>query len=136
MPAAIIGREDELGSIEAFLARVRRGPAALVLSGEPGVGKTILWEAGVEQAQEQAYRVLRCRGVEAEVTLSFASLSDLLADVLEEALYTLVAPRRRALEVALLLEEPGEAPPDPRGVALASATRFARSPSPGPLSSP
>jgi DNA-binding CsgD family transcriptional regulator len=119
MPAAIIGREDELGSIEAFLARVRRGPSALVLSGEPGVGKTILWQAGVEQAQEQAYRVLRCRGIEAEVTLSFASLSDLLADVLEEALHSLVAPRRRALEVALLLEEPGEAPPDPRGVALA-----------------
>ena len=34
-----------------------QGPAALVLSGEAGIGKTILWEAGVEQAE----RALRPR---------------------------------------------------------------------------
>ncbi len=48
--AVVIGREEELDSIRAFLAEVEHGPAALVLSGEAGIGKTILWEAGVEEA--------------------------------------------------------------------------------------
>ena len=41
--ALVIGRDEELDSIQAFLARLEQGPAALVLSGEPGIGKTILW---------------------------------------------------------------------------------------------
>ena len=54
----IIGREEELASIQAFLAEVEQGPTALVLSGEAGIGKTILWEAGVEDARERFGRVL------------------------------------------------------------------------------
>jgi DNA-binding CsgD family transcriptional regulator len=105
--------------IQAFLDEARCGPATLVLSGEPGIGKTILWEAGVERAGGLFPRVLSYRGVEAEARLSFAALADLLADVFEEALPSLAAPRRRALEVALLLDEPGEEPPDPRAIGLA-----------------
>jgi DNA-binding CsgD family transcriptional regulator len=63
--AAAIGREDELDAIRAFLGRVEDGPAALVLSGEAGIGKTILWEKGVEEAQQRVGCVLTCRGVEA-----------------------------------------------------------------------
>jgi DNA-binding CsgD family transcriptional regulator len=118
MPAAVIGREDELGSIQAFLEQVRSGPAALVLSGEPGIGKTILWQAGVEQASG-THRVLSYRAGEAEASLSFAALSELLGDVLEEMLPSLAIPRRRALEVALLIVEPSDEPPDPHAVALA-----------------
>ncbi len=84
MAQTVIGREQELGAIEEFLAEVGRGPRALVLSGEPGIGKTILWEAGVEEARERFGRVLTCRGVEAEASLSFAALSELLAPVFEE----------------------------------------------------
>jgi predicted ATPase len=49
----IIGREEELGSIQAFLDRVREGSGALVLSGEAGIGKTILWEAGPKEAGQR-----------------------------------------------------------------------------------
>jgi DNA-binding CsgD family transcriptional regulator len=119
MATPIIGREDEFGSIEAFLADVGRGPAALVLSGEAGIGKTILWEAGVEEAQGVSCRVLTCRGVEAEASLSFAGLSELLVRVLEEAAPALAPPRRRALEIALLLVEPGEDAPDAHAIGLA-----------------
>jgi DNA-binding CsgD family transcriptional regulator len=115
----IIGREEELGAIQAFLAEVEQGPTALVLSGEAGIGKTILWEAGVEDARERFGRVLTSRGIEAEVSLSFAGLSELLAPVLEEAMPSLVTPRRRALEVALLLVEPGDQPPDAHAIGLA-----------------
>ena len=111
---AVVGRDGELGSIQAFLAEVEQGPAALVLSGEAGIGKTILWEAGVEEARERFGRVLSHRSVEAEASLAFAGLSDLLEPVLEEVAAALPPLRREALEVALLLAGPGEQPPDPR----------------------
>jgi ATP/maltotriose-dependent transcriptional regulator MalT len=120
MPArAVIGRDEELAAIEAFLGDVEQGPAALVLSGEPGIGKTILWESGVDEAGVGYAYVLMCRGVEAEASLSFAGLSELLAPVFAEVADSLLAPRRRALEVALLLVEPGEATPDAHAIGLA-----------------
>jgi ATP/maltotriose-dependent transcriptional regulator MalT len=117
--ASVIGRDEELGSIEAFLSEVSRRPAALVLSGEAGIGKTVLWDAGLEEAERRACHVLRCRGVEAEALLSFAGLSELLAPVFDAAAPSLPTPRRRALEVALLLAEPGDDPPDAHAVGLA-----------------
>ncbi len=117
--SSLVGRDDELGAIEAFLDGIRQGPCALVLSGEPGIGKTILWEAGVEAAQERFHRVLTCRGVEAEASLSFAGLSELLAPVFDDVSAFLAPPRRRALEVALLLVEPGETSLDPHAIGLA-----------------
>ena len=120
MPAPeVIGREHELDTVEAFPDRLEAGPSALVLSGEAGIGKTILWEAGVEEARVRGCRILLCHGVEAEASLSYAGLSDLLADALDDVAASLAAPRRRALEVALLLAEPGEAPPDPHAIGLA-----------------
>jgi DNA-binding CsgD family transcriptional regulator len=120
MPATtVIGREGELGAIQAFVAEVDRGPSALVLSGEPGIGKTVLWEAAVAEAQTRAGRVLTCRGVEAEASLSFAGLSELIAPVLEEVSAAIAPPRRRALEVALLLAEPGDVAPDAHVIGLA-----------------
>ena len=38
----LIGREDELDLLEAFLAGIEEGPRALLLSGEAEIGKTIL----------------------------------------------------------------------------------------------
>ena len=115
----IIGREEELGSIQAFLDRAPDGSRALVLSGEAGIGKTILWEAGLEEAEQRLSRVLLHRGAEAEASLSFTGLSDLLAPVFDEVASSLAPMRRRALEVALLLAEPGEQAPDPHAIGLA-----------------
>src|SRR5262245_36249193 len=114
MALLVIGRDDELAAIEAFLDPARESPAALVISGEAGIGKTILWETCLEEAEQRFEHVLSCRGVEAEASLAYAGLSDLLSDVLVEVAPSLAPIRLRALEVALLLAEPGEAPPDPR----------------------
>jgi ATP/maltotriose-dependent transcriptional regulator MalT len=116
---AVIGRDAELEFVQAFLDAVGGGPAGLVLSGEAGIGKTILWQTGVEHARGRFAHVLTCRGTEAEAGLSFAGLSELLGDVLGAALDSLLAPRRRALEVALLLTEPGQTRPDPLAIGLA-----------------
>ena len=119
MAVTVIGREEELGAIQAFLAEVEHGPSALVLSGEPGIGKTILWEAGVEDAAGSFASVLTCRGVEAEASLSFAALSELL-----RRCSTRWCPRcsRRVggrSRSRLLLVEPGDQPPDAHAIGLA-----------------
>jgi ATP/maltotriose-dependent transcriptional regulator MalT len=116
---AVIGREDELGSLFAFLDAVEDGPCVLVLSGEAGIGKTVLWETAVERARSRmSGTVLAHRSVEAEASLSFAGLSDLVTPVLDQVASCLAPLRRHALEVALLLVEPGEQAPDPRAIGM------------------
>ena len=117
--AGVVGREGELGAIAAFVREVEHGPAALVLAGEAGIGKTVLWHAGVEQVEDRPGTALRCHGTEPEATLSFAALSALLEPVLASTLDELLPPRRRALAVALLIEEPNGPPPDAYAVGLA-----------------
>jgi DNA-binding CsgD family transcriptional regulator len=115
----VVGREQELARIDEFLDGVPAGAATLLIEGEPGIGKTTVWLSAVERARERAYRVLAAHPVEAETKLSFAALGDLLDDVVDEALAGLPSPQRRALEVALLVEEAEGPPPDQRAVAAA-----------------
>ena len=84
----------------------------------PGIGKTILWNAGVQRARERGYRVLHARPGVAERELSFAVLGDVLADVHDEVGF-LPAPQRRALRIALLLEDVRGQPPELRAVGAA-----------------
>ena len=118
-PPELIGRKAALATIEGFLDRLVREPRVLTLSGEPGIGKTVLWQKGVERAREQLPHVLTHRAVEAEAGLSFAALSDLFSGVIDAVLPSLAPPRRRALEVALLLRAPGGEAYDPRAIGLA-----------------
>jgi DNA-binding CsgD family transcriptional regulator len=114
----IIGREEELALVHAFIGEADGEPAALVLEGEAGIGKSTLWLAGVEHARAQGLRVLASRPAEAERGLAHMGLADLFEDILDDVLPALPAPRRRALEVALLMEELAGDPVDPRAVAL------------------
>jgi len=51
----VIGREEELAAIAAFLDRAIHRPAALLFEGEAGVGKTTLWRATVDSASERSF---------------------------------------------------------------------------------
>jgi DNA-binding NarL/FixJ family response regulator len=115
----IVGRESELDAIRRFLEDVTQGPGFLVIEGEPGIGKTTLWAAGVATARDHGYRVLVARPAEIETKLSFAAVADLIAPVVDEVLPALPAPQRRSLEVALLLSEPEGAASEHRSVAAA-----------------
>ncbi len=115
----IVGRDQERGFLEAFLDRADGGPTALVLEGEAGIGKSTLWLAGVEAARKRGLRVLESRPAETERAVAYAGLGDLLEPALDDVLPELPAPRRRALEVALALEEETDVPVDPRTLAIA-----------------
>jgi DNA-binding CsgD family transcriptional regulator len=115
----VIGRESELAILDRFLDSIPTGPSALLLFGEPGIGKTTVWREGLASARQRGYRTLSCGPVEAETRLSYAALGDLLEPVLEEALPTLPEPQRRALEVALLRVPSSGARANQRAVSLA-----------------
>jgi DNA-binding CsgD family transcriptional regulator len=113
------GRAAELARIGHFLDEMGSGPAALLIEGAAGIGKTALWSAGIEMARQRGWWVLTCHPVRPEAALSFSALGDLLEPVPRQALAGLPSPQRRALDVALLRAEPGPEPPDQRAVAVA-----------------
>ncbi len=115
----IVGREQELAEIAQFLEAIPAGAAALVIEGEPGIGKTTLWQAGVAGARERSWRVLASRPAESEAKLSLAAVGDLLDEEIDEVFPRLPDPQRRALAIALLRQEPGGAPPEQRAIAVA-----------------
>jgi DNA-binding CsgD family transcriptional regulator len=112
----LVGRQKELIGVSRFLDLLSAGPAALVLEGEAGIGKTAVWRAAVDAARSRLYRVLVCRASESESALSFLGLGDLFEDVSDDLVEALPEPQRLALKSALL-RSVGEASPDRVGVA-------------------
>ena len=123
----MIARAAEVRAIERFVAASADRPAVLVLEGEPGIGKTTLWEASIEAARGRGLRILAARASGAEAQLAFAGLTDLLEDVGEGSLARLPAPQRPALDVALLRAVPAGAPPSRARSRSASSTCCGRS---------
>ena len=123
---ATLGRSREAEAIEAFLVARSSLPAAVIVEGEPGIGKTTLWRWAVESARGLGYRVIEASPVQAEAGLVFAGLGDLFGDVFDEIQGRLTTPQRRAMAAALLVDEPGEPAQDQRtlGVAVLSALRI------------
>src|SRR3954464_5667629 len=103
----LLGRRSECQTLDRLLEAVRSGESrALVLRGEPGVGKTALLEYALGSASE--LRVLRAFGVESEMELAFAGLQQLCAPMLDR-LECLPDPQRDALATAFGLRA-GDAP--------------------------
>jgi DNA-binding CsgD family transcriptional regulator len=120
MTTEIVGREAELSSLRTFIEQDEGGPTALLLEGEPGIGKSTLWLAGAAHASARGLRVLTARPSEAERGLAHAGLGDLFEGVLDDVLPNLAPPRRRALEVVLLVEDAHDDPVDHRALAVAA----------------
>jgi DNA-binding CsgD family transcriptional regulator len=107
MVTELTGRRAECGVLDRLVAAVRAGESrALVVHGEPGVGKTALLEYLAGQAS--GCRVARAGGVQSEMELAFAVLHQLCAPMLDR-LERLPAPQRDALRTAFGLSA-GPAP--------------------------
>lgn len=119
MRAGIFGRDAELRALDAFLDGLPSAPSAMVLAGGAGAGKTTLLRAGMERAAALGYTVLRTLPSRSDMRLAFAGLADLLDAHLDVILPRLQGPQRRALGVALLVEDAPQAPPEPRVIAAA-----------------
>src|SRR5919107_2106414 len=101
------GRRAETQALDELLEAIRSGASrALVVHGEPGIGKTALLEYLVGRAA--GCRIARAGGVESEMELAFAGLHQLLAPMLDR-LEHLPSPQRDALRMAFGLI-PGSAP--------------------------
>jgi DNA-binding CsgD family transcriptional regulator len=99
----LLGRDDERAAIGALLDAARASNSgAIVVRGEPGIGKTALLVDAREHASDM--HILSARGVESESELPFAALDQLLRPAFEH-LGKLPAPQARALRSALGLED-------------------------------
>jgi DNA-binding CsgD family transcriptional regulator/tetratricopeptide (TPR) repeat protein len=99
----LIGREAERGAIDRLVAGSRIGNSAvLAVTGEPGVGKTVLLDYA--RAGLAGFRVLAAVGVEPEREIPFSGLLSLLRPALA-LLDRIPAPQAAALSEALALRE-------------------------------
>jgi DNA-binding CsgD family transcriptional regulator len=114
----LLDRAAETAALEEALAAIRDGlSGVLVLRGEAGIGKTALLDWAAEQARD--IQVARVAGVQAEMSMGFAGLHQMLIPFLG-GLDGLPAPQRQALGSAFgLVDGPA---PDRFLVGLAALT--------------
>ena len=114
----LVGRAAETERVRSMLDAIGSGGDALVLRGEPGVGKSRLLSAATTEARARGFTVLSATGVQAEARLPYAGLHQLLRplrararqlpDVLRDALDTAfglldgTAPERSRVAMAAL----------------------------------
>jgi DNA-binding CsgD family transcriptional regulator len=110
----ILGRDGALARIAQLIDDAGGSePKVLVVTGEPGAGKSTLVEWAASQAAARGLRVLRVRGCEGEQDLGFAGLHQLLRPVLSGA-DRLPSRQRDALHRAFgTRDEDGSQGPDP-----------------------
>jgi len=111
-------RPLEERTVSGFLASAASEPSALLIEGEPGIGKTTLWLATQELARDKGFRVLSARAAAAESVMAYMALADLLDGVPAGAWADLPEPQRAAVDQVLLRTDNGSAT-DQRAVAAA-----------------
>lgn len=106
-------------AVAEFLAAVADGPSGLLLEGEAGIGKTRLWLTAIEEARRRGYRVLSARAGQAETSLAYAVVADLLEDVDAAVTEDLPEVQRLALD-RLLIRGDADGPQTDHRVAAAA----------------
>lgn len=100
----LAGREHETRRIDSLLETGRAGKSeALMVRGEPGIGKTTLLRYATEHAHDMI--VLQAQGLEVESELAFCALADVFRPVIER-LDAIPEPQAAALAGALGLGPP------------------------------
>src|SRR4051794_26737694 len=97
--APLLGRAAEQRLLTSLVDDVHECGQALVLRGEPGIGKSRLLSAAARTARERGMPVLTTTGVQSEAHLAFAGLHQLLRPIRDRAA-GLPAAQRAALVAA------------------------------------
>ena len=105
---SLFGRESEMETVVGLIEGVRDCGGALVVSGEPGIGKSALLAVAVARAKDLGMRVLRATGVQSEAQLAFSGLHQLVKPLLR-GIGRLPTPQRDAIGAALGMTD-GAAP--------------------------
>jgi predicted ATPase len=125
----LVGRRPELAWLNEALARVRRGdPAALLVGGDAGVGKSrLVHEFGAAAAPAARVLTGRCPDV-GRVGLPFAPFSAVLRDLVRDRDFAGVigAPDRELIRLLPELGEPVAAGPVAAGPVAAGTAKQAR----------
>ena len=94
--SALIGRHREVQELTGLLRKAPVAGQAVVLIGDPGIGKSALLGAAGDHARKDGFRVLTATGVQSEAQLPFAGLHQLLRPVMNSA-DKLISAHRNAL---------------------------------------
>jgi DNA-binding CsgD family transcriptional regulator len=119
-PARLIGREAGLARLRGLVDQVPQASQVLLVTGEAGMGKTVLLADAAGRARSAGIRVLSVTGRESESNLAFAGLHQLLRPVLSSAA-SLPGRQAQALTGALG-QAAGPVAPDPLLTAVAVLT--------------
>src|SRR6476646_10621778 len=119
--SAVVGRSYDTRSIAEYLKSVGSQPSALFIDGEPGIGRSTLWLAGLDQARERGFHTLSARVSKAEVDLEYAAVADLLGEIDLEVLQGLPDAHVAAID-RVLLRGTSDATADERHVVAAAVT--------------
>jgi DNA-binding CsgD family transcriptional regulator len=115
--APLVGRAEEQTLLTSLLDGVGDRGQALVLRGEPGIGKSRLLSVAEQAARDRGLTVLTAAGVQSEAHLPFAGLHQLLRPVRERAA-DLPPVQQAALDAAFGLTR--EEAPERYRIAMAS----------------
>ena len=119
----MIGRDTELAAIDAALAAAMAGHGgAVVITGEPGIGKSRLALETASRARSRGVRVVTGRAVPQSGTAPYRPLTDALMQLLRDQAIpadTTMEPWRPALSALL----PGMAGPAPASGEISPAIR-------------
>jgi DNA-binding CsgD family transcriptional regulator len=110
--SVLYGRSSELERIEDVLGEATGGEgSALLVVGDPGIGKTALLGAARERARAAGIGIVATSGVQSEARLPFAALSELAGPVLA-GLSELPGPQSAAISTGLALAPDRGGTPD------------------------
>lgn len=128
----LLGREPEQRRLEALFARAQEDSngQALLVSGEPGIGKSVLLAWATRAASARGMRVLTAPGTPSEASLPFAGLHRLLRPILADV-DALPRPQRDAVRAAFGLT--GAAAPELFLIALGVLTLLAEATNEAPV---
>jgi len=129
-PGPLLGRDAEVTLLTSLLDGIHSSGGAVVLRGEPGIGKSRLLAEAAALARDRGMVLLSASGVQSEARLAFAGLHQLLWPVRDRAA-DLIPTHRAALDAAFGLTD--GPPPEHFRIAMATLDLLSEVASDAPL---